>query len=57
VLRATTPPEHIIAGSNAGTVLPATGIIDPNPIVFGSVAGAVLHRSARPLPGDACEGG
>lgn len=113
VLRATTAPEMIIAGLNAGAMVPATGIIDPEPIiaaereetdgylakiaaslrqsgltvqterpegpasqailrradeldvdliamtshgrtglgrlVFGSVAGAVLHRSTRPL--------
>jgi len=113
VLRATTAPETIIAELNAGAMVPATGIIDPEPIieaeqeevegylakiadglrqsgltvqterpegpasqailrradelnvdliamtshgrtglgrlVFGSVAGAVLHRSTRPM--------
>lgn len=33
VLYATTPPEKIIGGLNAGAMLPATGIIDPNPII------------------------
>src|SRR5690242_6782316 len=33
VLRATTPPEQIIAGLHAGAMLPAAGIVDPNPII------------------------
>jgi nucleotide-binding universal stress UspA family protein len=33
VLRATTPPEKIIAELNAGTMLPAAGIIDPVPFI------------------------
>lgn len=33
VLRATTPPEQIIASLNGGAMLPATGMIDPNPII------------------------
>jgi nucleotide-binding universal stress UspA family protein len=32
VLRATTPPEKLIAELNAGAMLPATGIIDPEPL-------------------------
>ena len=33
VLRATTPPEKIIAEVNAGAMLPAAGIIDPQPLI------------------------
>jgi nucleotide-binding universal stress UspA family protein len=33
VLRATVPPEQIVAGLNAGVVSPAMGIIDPQPII------------------------
>jgi nucleotide-binding universal stress UspA family protein len=33
VARATTPPERVIAELNAGAVLPAAGIIDPEPII------------------------
>ena len=32
VLRATTSPEAIVAELNAGAMLPAAGIIDPEPI-------------------------
>src|SRR5437867_601382 len=33
VLRATTPPEVIIGELNAGAMLPAEGIIDPEPLI------------------------
>lgn len=33
VVRATTPPEQIIAELNAGAMLPAAGIVDPEPLV------------------------
>ena len=33
VLRATTPPEKIIAELNAGAMLPATGVVDPEPLI------------------------
>jgi nucleotide-binding universal stress UspA family protein len=33
VLRATTPPEKIIAQLNAGAMLPAAGLINPEPII------------------------
>src|SRR5699024_5654428 len=33
VLRATTPPERIIAEVHSGAMLPAAGIIDPEPII------------------------